>query len=177
MQIRDVTQDDFEAIAALTNHYVEHTAVHFGTAPVTADELRMDWQKTRDRYGFVVADDGELAGFAKAMTFRSRPAYGWTAEVGVYVHDAKQRRGVARALYERLFDVSRRQGFHLLVAGIALPNEASVALHERMGFTSVGVFREVGFKRGSFHDVGFWQRALSPSDGAPSPIKSPLEVA
>ena len=175
MQIRDVLPSDFDAIARLTNHYIEHTAIHFGAEPVSAAELRAEWEeKTRGRYGFFVADVDGFAGYAKAGVFRTRAAYAWTAEVGVYVEEAKQRRGVARALYERVIDVSRRQGFHTLIAGITLPNEASVALHERMGFHSVGVFREVGFKHGRCHDVGFWQLALS--QGTPAPLKSLAEL-
>lgn len=175
MPIRDAIPSDFEAIAELTNHYIEHTTIHFGTQPATADELRADWQRSSDRYGFFVADEDGVAGFAKAGPFRSRPAYGWTAEVAVYIHPSKHRRGLARALYERLVGVSRRQGFHALIAGIALPNRPSVALHEGLGFEPVGVFREVGFKHGAYRDVGFWQLLLG--TGAPAPIKSPAEVS
>ena len=174
MIVRAVVDEDFEAIAAITNEYILKTAIHFGTKPVAADELRTDWRATRDRYAFVVADDGGVVGFAKAMTFRTRPAYAWTAEVGVYVNETHQRRGVARALYTRLFDACRAQGFHLLVAGIALPNDASVRLHEAMGFAHVGTFPEVGFKFGAFHDVGFW--TLRISTAVPPPALRPPEV-
>jgi len=161
----------------VTNGYIERTAIHFGTQPVTAHELRADWEKTRDRYPFAVAEvDGVRAGFAKTMTFRSRPAYGWSAEIGVYVDDAFHRRGVASALYQKLIEVVRAQGFHILVAGIALPNPASVALHEKHGFERVGVFPQVGFKLGAFHDVGFWALPLTTSQDPPPALRTPAEA-
>src|SRR5207253_5752233 len=122
--------------------------------------------------------DGAVAGFAKASTFRARVAYQWSAEIGLYVDERHQRRGVARALYERLIAICRAQGFHLLVAAIALPNDASVKLHEAAGFAHTGTFKEVGYKLGAFHDVGFWTLALSASSmPPPSSLRAPEDAA
>ena len=177
MHIRPAVAADFDAIAAVTNPYILHTAIHFGTAPVTGDELRADWEKGRDRYAFLVADaGGEIAGYAKTTSFRARPAYTWTAETGVYLDPKHHRKGWATALYERLIGVSRAQGFHVLVAGIALPNDASVRLHEKLGFVLGGRFPELGFKLGRYHDVGFWFLRLSPADAPPAALRSPAEV-
>ncbi len=177
MRVRSVDAGDFDRIAALTNGYIARTAIHFATAPLTGDSLRAEWEQTRERYAYLVAEgDPGIAGFAKAMPFRSRAAYAWTAEIGVYVDEQHQRKGVARALYERLFDVCRAQGFHVLVAGIALPNEASVRLHEGLGFSFVGTFAEVGFKLGRFHDVGFWTLRLSSAAEPTARLKAVSEV-
>lgn len=161
--IRAVKPSDFDAIAAITNPYILRTSIHFGTALVTADELRADWEKTRDQFPYAVAVDGGIVGYAKTTTFRARPAYAWTAEIGVYVDEKHHQRGVATALYRTLVDVCRAQGFHALIGGITLPNDASVRLHEKLGFVKVGHFREIGWKFSEYHDVGFWQLSLSSS--------------
>lgn len=104
--------------------------------------------------------DDVLVGFAKASTWRSRAAYAQTAEVAVYVEDGARGRGVGRALYVALLDELARLGYHLAVGGITLPNEASVRLHEAVGFEHVGTFRECGRKFDAWHDVGFWAKRI-----------------
>ncbi len=161
MRIRPVTDADFPAVAALTNAYLEHTAIHFGTTAVSADELRAIWHDSCERFAFVVADvDGVLAGFARASPFRERAGYRFTAEVGLYVDAAHHRGGIGRALYEALIETCRAQGYTNLVAAITLPNAPSVRLHERLAFTKVAHFPRIGVKLGAYHDVGFWQLAL-----------------
>ncbi|MGC4120512.1 MAG: GNAT family N-acetyltransferase [Myxococcales bacterium] len=175
MLLRPARPADFDALAALTNPYILETPIHFGTAPVTGDELRADWEKSRDRHAFLVAEvDGGLAGYAKTSAFRTRAAYQWTAETGIYVHRDHHRTGVGSALYRKLIEVSRAQGFHTLVAGITLPNPASVGLHEKLGFVAVARFPEAGFKLDRWHDVGFWVLELSPRGTPPRPLL-PLE--
>jgi len=177
MRIRPAVASDFDAVAALTNPYILGTPIHFGTVPVTGAELRADWEKGRDRYAFLIADvEGEVAGYAKTSAFRSRAAYQWTAEVGVYLAPAHHRKGWATALYRRLIELSRAQGFQVLVAGITLPNEASVSLHEKLGFKPAGVFPRVGYKLGRFHDVGFWHLPLAAGDLPPGPLRSPADA-
>lgn len=161
MSIRPVEPADFAAIAAMTNYYIERTTIHFGLAPVTAEELRAGWE-SHPRHPYLVHEDerGEVVAYAKAGVWRERAAYGHTAEVGVYVRHGLQRRGLGRGLYEALIGRCRAAGFHALVGGITLPNEASVRLHEACGFVRVGTFREVGRKFDEWHDVGFWQLML-----------------
>jgi len=99
-------------------------------------------------------------GYAYAGLFRSRPAYEWTVEVTVYVHPAHRRKGVARTLYTSLLEGLRVQGYRTALAVIALPNPASVTLHERLGFRPIGVFHNVGYKLDAWHDVGWWELEL-----------------
>jgi phosphinothricin acetyltransferase len=112
-------------------------------------------------HGWLVAElDGRVAGYAYASPHRTRAAYASSCDVAVYVDPAYARRGIGRALYGVLLPLLARKGNHAAFAGIALPNDASVALHEVMGFTPVGIYREVGWKMGAWRDVGWWQRVL-----------------
>jgi L-amino acid N-acyltransferase YncA len=118
--------------------------------------------------------DGRVAGYAYASKHRVRGAYQWSVDTSVYVGDAYRRAGVARGLYQSLFGVLAAQGFFNAFAGIALPNPASVALHEAMGFEPLGVYRRVGFKFGAWRDVGWWQLTLKAHEEAPG---MPIDVA
>jgi L-amino acid N-acyltransferase YncA len=162
MVIRTFEVGDVAHACRLTNHFIQHTAVHFGASPVEVEEIAAQWVAGRERYPWVAAEvAGEFAGFAKAGLWRAREAYSLTAEVTVYVEPRFHRRGVGRALYAELLSQLRAAGFHTAVGGITLPNAASVALHEGLGFRHVGVFREVGRKFELWHDVGWWQLMLS----------------
>jgi len=174
MLIRSAQDSDFEAIAKLTNYFIRETVIHFGTVEQAAEEMREQWRSTCDRYPFLVCEfDGRFAGYCKAYTWRSREAYTWTPECGVYVEEYARRRGAARALYTRLFEVLTAQGYHSVLAGIALPNEASIRLHESLGFVACGLTRDAGWKLGRWVDVGFWQKMLRPDSGAPLPLRQP----
>jgi phosphinothricin acetyltransferase len=175
MLIRAATIQDFDGIAEILNHYIRHTAIHFAYEPVAAAELREQWAHHRATYPFLVAEaDGRVHGFAKAGAWRERTAYAWTPECGVYVTADRQRKGVGRALYARLFEIMRVQGFHSVIAGIALPNDASVRLHEAFGFIAVGRVARAGWKHGRWHDVGFWQKDLADVGAAPEEIRPPV---
>ena len=163
MHIRSVEPGDFPRVAALTNHYIRTTAIHFATVPVTAGELQAAWEQSRVIYPFLICEEGPTGGFigyAKASRWRERAAYARTTEVGIYLDPAFHGRGYGRALYERLIGDCVAAGFHTLVAGIALPNPASIRLHEAVGFRLAGTFREVGRKFEAWHDVAFYQRML-----------------
>jgi phosphinothricin acetyltransferase len=116
----------------------------------------------------VAEEEGRIAGFAYACRHRSRAAYRWSVDVSVYVAAANRRQGHGRRLYEALFEDLRVRHFHVACAGITLPNEASVALHEGLGFEPVGVYREIGWKAGAWRDVGWWQLRLGRSASGPS---------
>ncbi|MBI5516410.1 MAG: N-acetyltransferase family protein [Deltaproteobacteria bacterium] len=159
--VRAFSEGDVAPANALTNHYIVHTPIHFGLEPSTDEAFRALWEKGRARFPWLAAEvRGVFAGYCKAGTWRERAAYERTVETGVYVEERCRGRGVGLALYGALFEALREGGFHAVVAGITLPNEASVRLHERAGFSPVGVFREVGRKFDQWHDVGFWQRGL-----------------
>ncbi len=157
MSIRPATDGDLAAIAAITNHYIATSAIHFAYEPIALAELAAQ----RDpRYPWLVIEEGAVVGFAKAGAWRDRTAYAWTCEVGLYLAEqgGVRGRGLGTALYTALLDEVARRGFRSAIAGIALPNDASVALHQRLGFEPVGTVRDAGWKMGRWHDVAFWQR-------------------
>lgn len=162
MIVRPVIATDFDAIAALTNTYITTTAIHFSYDPVTADELRTSWLRHAATYPFLVAErDGRFAGYAKAGPWRERAAYQWTPESGIYVEHSAQGQGVGTALYSCLADALRAKGFHSVIASVTLPNDASVRLHQRLGFVKVSHVKDAGWKFNRWHDVGFWQLMLN----------------
>lgn len=161
MPIRDVTPADFAAIAALTNHYILNTSVHFGMEAVQPADLESAWRSAPHHPYMVMTDDaGVFMGFAKAGVWRERAAYRHTAEVGIYIERGHEGKGAGKALYRALIDRCRAAGFHTLVGGLTLPNDASVRLHEAVGFKHVATFKEVGRKFDRWHDVAFYQLML-----------------
>ncbi len=170
MPIRPFTLADCAPTADLVNIYINTTAIHFGTEPQGADYFEKLWTTTRDRYPWLTAttDDGAYAGFAKAGVWRDRTAYSWTPETAIYITRAAQGRGIGVALYRALLDELRTRGFHSAVAGITLPNAASVRVHEAVGFVPAGVIRQAGHKFNAWHDVGFWQVLLRDADHTPN---------
>lgn len=171
--VRDFETRDVAPANALTNWFIAQTPVHFGTKEATDEAFGAYWESGRVRYPWLTAEvSGQFAGYAKAGPFRDREAYGRTAETGIYVTDSIRRKGVGRALYRELLARLALARFHMAVAGITLPNDASVRLHEAMGFRLVGVFHDVGQKLGAWHDVGFWEIALPEPRPEPDPDPS-----
>lgn len=165
---------DAAACAAIYAPYVAGAATSFEEQSPSAADFAERIARISATHPWLVAErDGEAVGFAYAAPHRARAAYRWTAETSVYVAQARQRDGVGRALYEALLELLRRQRLHRALAGITLPNAASVALHEALGFEPVGVYGEVGFKAGAWRDVAWWQLALAPG-GGDGPPPEPL---
>lgn len=161
MQVRGATDADAAAIRAIYEPIVEDTAISFEVAPIAAEEIRRRMAGS-PRLPWLVATQGErIVGYAYASSHRQRAAYRWSAECSAYVADGYRGQGVGRRLYEQLVAEMRELGFVSLLAGITLPNDPSVRLHEALGFRLAGVFRHVGFKHGAWHDVGWWQLAVS----------------
>lgn len=159
--LRAATTADAAEIEAIYAPIVRDTPISFETEPPTVAEIERRIAATLPRYPYLVAEsDGRFAGYAYASEHRARLAYRTSADVTVYVAADMRGRGIGRALYEALLPDLAGRGYHLATAGITLPNAASVALHEAVGFTRAGVFTEVGYKLGAFHDVGWWQRLL-----------------
>ena len=159
---------DAAACARIYVPFVRDTAVSLEEEPPGTAELERRIEQTSARYPWLVAEhEGYLAGFAYASAHRQRASYRWASDVSVYVDPAHQRRGVASSLYRELFAALRRQKLLIACAGITLPNEGSVALHESLGFGLVGIYRRSGYKRGAWRDVGWWQLALAPQEGEP----------
>jgi L-amino acid N-acyltransferase YncA len=164
---------DAAACAEIYAPSVESTPISFEFVAPDAAEFADRIARFSATHQFLVAEEGgEVVGYAYACRWRERPAYDWAVEVSVYVDAAHQGEGIGRALYAELFDRLRAQGFRSAVAGITLPNPASIALHERMGFVSIGALREVGWKQDAWHDVGYWQLLLAPD--AADPPAAPL---
>lgn len=160
--IRSARDEDFDSIATITNFYIETTSIHFGYEPVSADSLRSACREGARYPWLVLEEGGEVIGYAKAGVWRSREAYQWTTEVGLYVAEGRRGGGLGTTLYAALLDELARGGFRSAIAGITLPNDPSIALHRRFGFVSVGTVREAGYKHGHWHDVELWQRRLAP---------------
>lgn len=160
-RIRAALPSDGEGCAAIYAPFVSGTIVSFETDPPDAGEMARRIAHHSATHAWLVAEIGrDLAGYAYASAHRDRAAYASSCDVAVYVDPGHARQGVGRRLYGALLPTMREQGMHAAFAGIALPNAASVGLHEAMGFTPVGIYREVGWKLGGWRDVGWWQRLL-----------------
>jgi phosphinothricin acetyltransferase len=163
--IRDARPPDAEAIAAIYNPYILDTTISFEEEAVSTDEMRARIRGVQDGglpWLVLETADGSIAGYAYATKWRVRHAYRFSVETSVYLAQAHAGKGRGTALYAALLERLCSAGCHLAIAGIALPNAASVALHERMGYRKVAHFSEVGFKFGRWLDVGYWERKLAP---------------
>lgn len=162
MNIRDAHVEDAEPFASIYNHFVLTTSISFEEAEVPVIEMA---GRIADVQGaglpWLVAEvDGVVIGYTYATSWRVRHAYRFSVETTVYLAPASAGQGVGTMLYRALLDRLRAGGYHLAIGGIALPNPASIALHEKLGFTKAAEFREVGFKFGRWTDVGYWQLNL-----------------
>jgi len=174
IEVRAAREDDLAVVRDIVNWAIEHTHYNFNTEPQSVAHWQAEWVGNRERHPWLVAlYDGEVAGVGYAGRYQVRPAYAWTAEVTVYVAQRHHRRGVGTALYAALLPILDAQGFHALVGVIALPNSASVALHERFGFVAAGATPQVGWKFGRWWGVGNWQKLLRDDTHEPS---APLPV-
>jgi phosphinothricin acetyltransferase len=163
MHIRTAEHADAAAVAAIYNHYVATTCITFETDPVSPDDMAGRIHETGEaKLPWLVAVDGDaIAGYAYASKWKGRCAYRYSVESTVYLDPACTGRGHGKALYVALVDALRERGLHAVIGGIALPNEASIALHERLGFEKVAHFKQVGFKQERWIDVGYWQLLLA----------------
>ncbi|WFU92179.1 GNAT family N-acetyltransferase (plasmid) [Rhizobium sp. CC1099] len=161
MIVREVDVSDAAMIQAIYAPVVANTIISFEEIPPDISEMARRIATIAPVYPYLVAEeDGQVLGYAYACEHRTRSAYRFSVDVTVYVADRAHRRGIGRLLYSELLPAAAARGYHAAFAGIALPNEASVRLHQTMGFRSVGIYREVGRKFGRWHDVGWWQRLL-----------------
>jgi L-amino acid N-acyltransferase YncA len=179
MLIRDATDDqEANACAAIYSPYVTDTVISLEEVAPTPAEMAARIERTLKTHPWLVAEEaGEVIGYAYGSQHRERAAYRWAADVAVYVDPRHHRRGAARILYETLFALLAEQGFRIACAGVTLPNEASVGLHEALGFQPVGVYRRIGFKFGAWRDVGWWQLELTnPGDGPPREPGRPIRL-
>jgi phosphinothricin acetyltransferase len=170
--VRPASEQDAPAVAAIYAPFVTDTAITFETEPPGPAQIAERIRAGGDLYPWYVAEaGGKVVGYAYATRFRDRSAYRFAVETTVYLDPAAQRQGIGRRLYEQLFETLTAQGFTQAIAAITLPNDASVRLHEAVGFEPAGVYRQVGYKLGRWLDVGLWQRSIARAANPPAEPK------
>ena len=177
--IRPARPDDAAQIAAIYAPYVASGIISFEEVPPGVEEVRARMAKANGVYPWLVAADAEtdtVLAYAYADRFRERRAYRFVVETTIYVAGDQHRQGVGRLLYEALIDTLRAQDFTQAISSISLPNDASIALHESVGFRRAGVYREVGWKDGRWIDVGLWQASLAEPESPPAEPRPFSEV-
>lgn len=167
--IRLATLSDASPVASIYRPAVTDSVISFEADPPDAAAMGERIRAALARLPWLVCEARGVRGYAYASRFRDRAAYQWSAEVSAYVAADARGAGVARALYTSLFAILVLQGYRNAYAGITLPNDASVGLHEAVGFTPIGVYRSVGYKFGGWHDVGWFERQLAPRISDPEP--------
>ena len=159
--IRSVTTEDAERICEIYNYYILNTVITFEETTVETDEMKNRIEKISSKYPYLVyEEDGNVVGYAYATEWRVRAAYRNSVETTVYLKDGYSGKGIGSKLYFELIKLLKERGFHAIIGGIALPNDASIALHEKSGYVKVAHFKEVGFKFGKWVDVGYWELIL-----------------
>ena len=172
-KVRDASSHDAAACAAIYAPYVTETAISFEMEPPSADEMARRIAAAARTHAWLVLDDPQdgVVGYAYGGPYKTRDAYRWSCEVSVYLERGRRRTGGGRALYEALFARLAERGFRTAVAGMTLPNDASEGLHRTMGFEPVGVYRHIGWKHGTWHDVAWTQRAIAAADDPPVELR------
>jgi phosphinothricin acetyltransferase len=168
---------DAAACAAIYAPNVEPGLASFEEEAPSPGEMAERIESSSRDFPWLVAErDGRVAGYAYGSRHRTRAGYRWAVDVTVYVDPASHRGGIGRQLYEALLPLLARQRLHVACAGITLPNDASVGLHEAIGFEPVGVYRDIGFKHGAWRSVGWWQKRLLPADTPPDEPLAPQRL-
>ena len=162
MKIRPASLTDAKQIVAIYNHYIQNSDATFEVEPIDAAEMaRRMAEVIVGGYPYLVAEvDGEIVGFAYGHQYKVRAAYRYSVETTVYIKPGCEGRSIGTKLYEKLFAALNTGDFHAIIAGISLPNDASVRLHEKFGMTKVAHFREVGLKFDRWIDVGYWELVI-----------------
>lgn len=160
--IRQAADTDAEAIARIYNHYILHTTITFEEQPIAPSEMagRIAAATAASLPWLVAEEEGGILGYAYASQWKGRCAYRFSVETTIYLAPHCLGKGLGTGLYQLLLEQLKELGLHVAIGGIALPNAASCALHEKLGFRKVAEFAEVGFKFGKWLDVGYWQLTL-----------------
>jgi L-amino acid N-acyltransferase YncA len=169
LTIRPADENDAAAVASIYAPIVRETAISFEAEPPSTETMAARIESTLPAYPWLVATSGhQVLGYVYAGEHSARAAYRWSVNVTAYVAATARGQGVGRRLYDVLMAILKAQGFRSAFAGITLPNEASVGLHEAIGFERLGVYAQVGFKLGAWRDVGWWRLGLASGDQAPA---------
>lgn len=164
--IRPAKLEDCKRLVAIYTPYVQHTAVSFSTE---LPDVHFFSSKLNGLYPLLVAEvDGEIVAYAYGSAFRPREAYQWGVELSIYTDSAYQGKGIGKNLYQALLNCLQKQGFQIAYGVITLPNDRSIALHESLGFTTIGIFHKAGFKLGQWHDVAFMKKDIGHFPDVPS---------
>lgn len=175
--IRLASPADAGAIAAIYGPYCDETVISFEETAPTADEMaRRIASIGATRPWIVLEDESAIVGYAYASAHHERAAYRWSVSTAIYIRRDRHRRGAGRALYTTLFALLPALGYCQATAGITLPNPASVGLHTAFGFAPVGVYRQIGYKMGEWHDVGWYQAEIQRATVAPTEPRSVREL-
>jgi L-amino acid N-acyltransferase YncA len=179
LTFRLVTADDANQILEIYDPIVRATSISFEETPPSEADIRMRIERLTCSHPWIVATDikSQVVGYAYASPHRERAAYRWSVDVSAYVRDGFRGLGIGGQLYDRLFKILKHQNYFRAFAGISLPNESSVTLHENAGFRHLGTYRNVGHKFGLWHDVGWWELTLrSPelNPAEPIPVREAL---
>lgn len=161
--IRAIKISDAQAICDIYNYYIENTVISFEYEKVSLDDMQTRISKITDKYPWLVYEEqGEVVAFVYANLWKARKAYQHTLESTVYASHKMSTKGIGTKLYQALFDALENDGSKVkaLMAVIALPNEASIALHKRMSFTEAGLFKSVGYKFDQWVDVAYYQKTM-----------------
>ena len=160
--VRSASPADAEAIARIYNYYVENTVITFEEEPVSGPAMaaRVADVQASSLPWLVAEVDGAVVGYAYASKWKVRSAYRHSVETTIYLEHGHEGRGIGTTLYAALLPILKARGIHAVIGGAALPNEASVALHEKLGFERVATFRQVGFKHNRWIDVAYWELVL-----------------
>jgi L-amino acid N-acyltransferase YncA len=177
-RMRLATPADAAEVAAIYAPFCLETAVSFETAAPDEGQMRKRISTLMQRYPWLLAvsETGDVLGYTYASKHRERAAYRWSVDFTAYLAPEAKRRGIGTALYSALMKICQSLGYYRAFAGITLPNEASVRLHEKIGFRAIGVYQRVGFKLGRWHDVGWWSLDLLPEEDAPREPRSIAEI-
>ena len=169
--IRSAERKDAQSILNIYAPFILNTVTSFEMEVPDVERFWERIEQVQQQTPWLVCEiDGCIAGYAYASPHRSRQAYQWSREVSAYIHKDFRQMGIGRALYTAVLGLIRLQGYQNAYAGIVLPNKASIAFHESVGFEKIGVYRGVGFKHGAWHDVGWWQLALRDYNQPPQGI-------
>jgi phosphinothricin acetyltransferase len=162
--IRPVQPKDAVSIAGIYNYYIENSVITFEEIPLSVHEMEERILKISAKYPWLVWEEsGEVTGYAYVNTWKERAAYRYAAELSIYIEQGFRGKGIGRELLSRLLEEVRKTTIHALISGITLPNEVSVALHEKFGFKKIACFNEIGFKSDKWLDVGYWELIVPPS--------------
>ena len=159
--IRNVKESDALQISEIYNHYIRNTAITFEEAEIKEDDIIRRIKSVTEEFPWIInEEEGIINGYAYSNRWKERSAYRYSAENTVYVHKDHFGKGIGKMLLQELIAQLKKKGIHSILAGIAMPNEASIVLHEKCGFIKCGTLKEVGFKFGKWVDVGYWEKIL-----------------